>query len=205
MKLLLIDGDSDTLAQAQKLGAAAGYHVTTVQHHDLNRINPVGWDLIMLTGGFWHINEGQSEHMRAYHNEIELIRKSTVPIVGICHGMQIMVMAYAGKVTRFEEPEYGSRQISLTTAGQKLLGLPERITVFKNHTRAVQSLPAEFELLGKSPAHAEIIRHRNRPIVGVQFHPEIQQPGVDSVAMLKRLIEIARTNAIHSETTAELA
>jgi len=58
-------------------------------------------------------------------------------------------------------------------------GLPQPLTVMRYHSLVIapESLPAELEVTAWSadrPAREEImaVRHRSRPVFGVQFHPE---------------------------------
>jgi para-aminobenzoate synthetase component 2 len=56
-----------------------------------------------------------------------------------------------------------------------LHGLPSPFTVTRYHSLAVEedSLPPELDVTGRTPGGVVMaLRHRDRPVEGVQFHPE---------------------------------
>ncbi len=171
MKLLLVDNDSDTLLELRALCDTLDYDVVTVHCGALQDHRAADYDLVVLSGGYWYDDELQ--HLENYTDELTLLQETTTPVVGICVGMQLMHVAYSGMVPLLDEPQSGSKQITITQAGQKVLGLPEHIIVHKNHTRGVISALEHFDVLGHSESHLEIMRHKTKPLIGVQFHPEI--------------------------------
>ena len=56
-----------------------------------------------------------------------------------------------------------------------LNGLPEKIIAWENHNDEVKSLPDSFEVMAYSKTcPIQAYRHKERPIFGVQFHPEVE-------------------------------
>jgi len=99
-----------------------------------------------------------------------------VPVLGICYGLQWMCHALGGLVEKAEAREYGSAQLKLERGDPLFAGLDERAerTVWMNHGDRVLRLPAGFEVLASSDhSPAAAVRHRERPLYGVQFHPEV--------------------------------
>ncbi len=193
MKVLLIDNDSDTIAELSELCRRCGCEVVVASCHDLDSTDALDFDLIVLSGGYWY-DDDAAQH-RAYDPELELIRRAQLPMVGICIGMQLMVLVSEGTVPLLDTPQTGERTIRVHAEGQRLLGLPAEARVYKNHTRGVTKVPEVFEVLADSPGHVEIIRHRTLPLVGVQFHPEVG-PKPEMKQLFEHLVDIVLAQAV---------
>src|SRR5262245_28398330 len=65
-----------------------------------------------------------------------------IPMLGICYGMQAMMLALGGKVESAEAGEFGRTELSLTDGGGRLLGeLPAEQTCWMSHRDAVFQAP----------------------------------------------------------------
>lgn len=121
-----------------------------------------------------------------------LIRALQGPLLGVCGGHQALVLAHGGAIG----PVHGGvasgtyaghareRGFRAVTLSQDTLtrGLPAVATVFASHVEGVTSLPPTFRLLGTGEAcRVQVVRLGDRPIWGVQFHPE---RGGDGPALL---------------------
>ncbi len=97
-----------------------------------------------------------------------------VPVLGICYGMQITCQLLGAKVDAAPAREYGRTQVDILEPDGLFTHVPSPMTVWMSHGDMVQTLPAEFEPLARTancPLGA--VRHRMRPVYGVQFHPEV--------------------------------
>lgn len=99
----------------------------------------------------------------------------TIPVLGVCLGMQGIGHYYGGKVSRANKIMHGKTSI-ITHNGKKLFqGLPQDLEVMRYHSLIVEKnkLPNELEILATSE-DGEImgLAHKKFPIIGVQFHPE---------------------------------
>jgi GMP synthase (glutamine-hydrolysing) len=99
-----------------------------------------------------------------------------VPVLGICYGLQWICHALGGLVETAEDREYGRAQLKLERSDPLFAGLEERAarSVWMSHGDRVLRLPAGFEVLASSD-HSPFaaVRHRERPLYGIQFHPEV--------------------------------
>jgi anthranilate synthase component 2 len=98
-----------------------------------------------------------------------------MPILGVCLGHQAIGAALGGKVVRAQVQMHGKAS-TITTDGRGVYrGLPERFSVIRYHSLAIErsSLPASLEITSSSE-DGEImgVRHKELPLEGVQFHPE---------------------------------
>jgi len=99
-----------------------------------------------------------------------------VPVLGICYGLQLLVHRLGGLVEKADDREYGRALLKLECDDplfQELEGGAERV-VWMSHGDRVLRLPEDFEVLGTSESSPfAAVRHADRPIWGVQFHPEV--------------------------------
>jgi GMP synthase-like glutamine amidotransferase len=186
MNVLLVNNDSDTWDELQAVAKAAGYNVTPIHCSAIGAIDPRGYNLAILSGGWWYDDE--VELLETYAEELMFIRTTPIPILGICIGMQLMHVSVDQAVPLMAERENGWKEIDVNVSGQMIFDFPEKIKVFKNHDRAVFETDPQFDEVASSSGHAEILLHRTRPLLGVQFHPEVGETK-EAAAMLKTLVD----------------
>jgi len=100
---------------------------------------------------------------------------SSVPVFGVCLGMQSVAVAYGGVVDRAPELLHGKTS-SVSHRGTRVFaGLPSPLTATRYHSLAVEpgTVPAELEVTAWTETGVIMgLRHRELPVEGVQFHPE---------------------------------
>ena len=97
-----------------------------------------------------------------------------LPVLGLCYGHQLIAKMAGGKVEPAKQREYGIAYVTVDRLVGVLKGLVNREKVWMSHGDTVLSVPAEYEVL----AHTEncpvaAFRHREKPIYGLQWHPEV--------------------------------
>lgn len=100
--------------------------------------------------------------------------KLGIPVLGICYGMQLTCDALGGEVANTTSREYGRAACAVSEAGELFADMPAEIDVWMSHGDQVSSVADAFETLAATPTcpHAAI-RHRELPVYGIQFHPEV--------------------------------
>jgi anthranilate synthase component 2 len=98
-----------------------------------------------------------------------------LPILGVCLGHQAIGAAFGGAIVRARELMHGKTSVITTTRQGVFAGLPEKFTVNRYHSLAIEraTCPPELEITAWTD-DGEImgVRHQSLPIEGVQFHPE---------------------------------
>jgi len=98
-----------------------------------------------------------------------------LPILGVCLGHQSIGAAFGGKIVRAQALMHGKTSVITTTQEGVFAGLPERFTVNRYHSLAIEraSIPACLRVTAWTD-DGEImgVRHAELDIQGVQFHPE---------------------------------
>ncbi|MGD8506784.1 MAG: glutamine-hydrolyzing GMP synthase [Candidatus Bathyarchaeota archaeon] len=97
-----------------------------------------------------------------------------LPVLGLCYGHHLIAQMAKGKVEPAKRREYGIAHVTIDKPVGVLKGLDRREKVWMSHGDTVFSLPTEYEVL----AHTEscpvaAFRHSEKPIYGVQWHPEV--------------------------------
>jgi GMP synthase (glutamine-hydrolysing) len=99
-----------------------------------------------------------------------------LPILGICYGMQLMAHHFGGALGRGAAREYGPSTVTVEAPGPLFRQWQgsERLAVWMSHGDHVEKLPAGF-VTSASSSGAPIVamHHSTRPLVALQFHPEV--------------------------------
>ena len=97
-----------------------------------------------------------------------------VPILGICYGMHVASLMLGADIRRATSREYGRARLTVTEPDALLRGVPAETPVWMSHGDQIDGLGGDFVALGSTPTcPAAAVRHRDRPLYGVQFHPEV--------------------------------
>ncbi len=192
MKLLLIDNyDSFSYNLYQKLGQA-GFSITVKRNDCLSmkELSSIDPDCIVISPG-----PGTPERKRYFGINKELIREAgQVPLLGVCLGHQGIAYAFGGHVIHAERIMHGKTSL-ISHSGRELFeGIESPLTGGRYHSLIVEheSLPSSLDVTAMSET-GEImaIRHRSRPVFGVQFHPEsiLTPDGYDTLLNFRRIVK----------------
>ena len=97
-----------------------------------------------------------------------------IPVLGICYGMQLLCKATGGNVTPASSREYGPAQCEMVGSSPLTAGLPPTTDVWMSHGDQIDAVGDGFETIGRTPTCPyAAISHRDRPMFGIQFHPEV--------------------------------
>jgi GMP synthase (glutamine-hydrolysing) len=135
------------------------------------------------------ILSGQSDPWNRYSPEslagvFEVIKKAQQPILGVCGGHQQMALAFGAPVGLMARLEPGGGYegakrergyFPIETTGEGLFKeQPSSMTVWHSHYDEVKELPKGFRRTAFDETCAiQAMQHKDRPLFGVQFHPEI--------------------------------
>ena len=102
-----------------------------------------------------------------------------VPLLGVCLGHQAIGEAFGATVVRADRLMHGKTTDVVHDGAQLFAGVPSPLTVMRYHSLVIApaTVTPELEVCAWSsdrPTGQEImaVRHRSRPVHGVQFHPE---------------------------------
>lgn len=141
-----------------------GVYSEIFPHDVTSKTLPKNTTGVILSGGPSSVYEKNAPSI-----EDDLL-KSTLPILGICYGQQLIAHKLGGVVTPGKSREYGKKTINVS-GGKLLKGLGKRETVWFSHGDLVKTPPPGFRTTSKSDGIISSIE--NGRIFAVQFHPEV--------------------------------
>jgi GMP synthase (glutamine-hydrolysing) len=160
----------------------------------LDRIRDLSPSHIILSGQSHPWGDYSQASLRGV---FDVIHQAYQPILGVCGGHQQIALAYGAPVALMErlEPgegyegakrERGYLEVETTPVGV-FKDLPDKITVWHSHCDEVKELPPAFERTAfNETCKIQAMQHKERPLFGVQFHPELFN---DEFPSGKRVIE----------------
>lgn len=172
LRTLLIDNyDSFTYNLFHLLADLLG-HPPTVLHNDewsWDQIRDAGFERIVLSPG-----PGRPERAEDFGVCAEVLRQAQVPVLGLCLGHQGLAAVCGGRVVQAPEPVHGRTSAIFHTGEDLFKGLPQGFAAMRYHSLVVDAnLPPELERTAWTrDGLVMALRHRQRPLAGVQFHPE---------------------------------
>ncbi len=100
---------------------------------------------------------------------------AAIPTLGVCLGHQTLCEVWGATVRRADRIMHGKVSPIEHDGSGVMQGLPSPLTVTRYHSLIVEeaTLPATLVPVART-AEGELmaVRHRERPVYGVQFHPE---------------------------------
>ncbi|MEW2305331.1 aminodeoxychorismate synthase component I [Streptomyces sp. NPDC006655] len=172
MKTLLIDNyDSNTYNLFQLIAEVNGEEPVVVRNDDgdgaLSRL--AGFDNVVVSPGPGHPGNGRDFGISA-----RVIAEATVPVLGVCLGHQGIALGEDARVLPAPQPRHGHLSRVRHDGRDLFEGLTQDFTAVRYHSLAVhEPLPAALEATAWAEDGVLMgLRHRERPLWGVQFHPE---------------------------------
>jgi GMP synthase (glutamine-hydrolysing) len=147
----------------------------------LDRVRDLSPSHIILSGQSHPWEDYSAESLRGV---FDVIQGASQPVLGVCGGHQQIALAYGAEVALMERlgpgkgyqgarRERGYYEVETTGVGV-FRDLPNKVTVWHSHCDEVKDLPPAFELTASNKTcKIQAMQHENRPLFGVQFHPEL--------------------------------
>ncbi len=180
MKVLIIDNyDSFTYNLYQLVGEILEREnkdfVLDVFRNDeisILQIKKAGYEKIIISPG---PGDPSDEKYFGVCGDVLTYLGKTIPVFGVCLGMQGIGHYYGGKVSQASNVMHGKTSIIKHSGSGLFKGLPQDLEVMRYHSLIVESdnLPEDLEIVATSQDGGIMgLQHKKFPIMGVQFHPE---------------------------------
>jgi para-aminobenzoate synthetase component 2 len=170
MRVLVIDNYDSFVYNLVQYLAQLGAQVTVRRNDEVDFDELGEVDGVLVSPG-----PGTPERAGA---SIEVIKRSaerTLPVLGVCLGHQAIGVAWGGVVERAPELLHGKTSLVHHDGTGVLTDLPSPFVATRYHSLSIRpdTLPAALEVNGRTDGGVIMaVRHRELPVVGVQFHPE---------------------------------
>ena len=146
-----------------------------------------------------------------------------IPVLGVCLGHQLLGYYAGAEVSKAPYVMHGKSSEIMHDGKGLFEGLPQPMTVARYHSLVVQSIEEQpnalFEVTARGPeGEVMALQYRDRPWVGIQFHPEsiLTPDGLQLLANFpdrivkadvkeKRVSKVLDTLAAGQDLTAEQA
>lgn len=97
----------------------------------------------------------------------------TIPIFGVCLGMQCINEAFGGRTVRAPLPMHGKTSLVEHSGKWVFQSVNQPTTVARYHSLAVEQIHTDLEITAKTSEGVVMgLSHKQYPLHGVQFHPE---------------------------------
>ncbi len=169
MRLLLVDNyDSFTHNLAHRLAEAGAEPVIVPNDTPFEQLPLDAVAGVVLSPG-----PGRPDRPADFGVCRAIIERCRLPILGVCLGHQGIGAAFGARVVPAPRVMHG-RLSTITHGGDPLFaGVPQGASVVRYHSLCVVELPPCLAALARADDGVLMaLRHRQRPLWGVQFHPE---------------------------------
>jgi len=148
-------------------------------------------DAIVLSGSRAHLRD--EDVCSKCSAEVDLVMRSNVPILGICFGHQLIGKAFGSEIgslpTFLDRPE--DIQVLEPNEILKSWEIGDKLRVCQSHQDFVDDVPLDFIRLAESKScKVEAMKHKTRPIYGIQAHVERTAEGAsDGRQIIRNFLE----------------
>ncbi len=144
------------------LDVETGIIANTLSNEEILAMEPDG---LIISGGPSIDRIGRAE---------EMVQELDLPILGICLGHQLIARACGGEIATGHKGGYAAVEVEILDEDEILKELGSSTIVWASHADEVTGMPPDFVHLARSDVcEIEAMRHKTRPLFGVQWHPEV--------------------------------
>lgn len=168
-RILFVDHQDSFVHTLAGYFRRTGAEVTTLRYgFDPKEYDRLAPHLVVLSPG-----PGSPKDFDTSRTIADALARS-LPIFGVCLGLQALIEHFGGKLGTLSYPVHGKPSEVLVKGGRLFQGLPDSFIAGRYHSLHAVSVPNELEVTAVSEETSVVmaIEHKTLPIAAVQFHPE---------------------------------
>lgn len=169
MKTLLINNNTSNIGNLHSLLERNNLSFLEIDRKEISFVNTSQYNFIILSGSY---NKSIIGNESDYKEEIELIKNTNSPILGICMGFELIAYAFESELRVMNSRRKGIINLEIIKKSRLFKGI-RNYKVYENHKWIVKKLSDSLIGLAKSTDGYEIIKHKTLSVFGFQFHPEV--------------------------------
>lgn len=152
--------------RVRELNVYCEIHPFNADPAEFSSLPPKG---VILSGGPKSVYDEDAPRLNLDYLEMD------VPVLGICYGLQSLAHAIKpGSVEKAEKREFGRAGLIVDDNSGLLKNLEKNSSVWMSHGDHIHTLPEPYKVIAHTEnAPVAAVRHREKEIFGVQFHPEV--------------------------------
>lgn len=170
-KILILDFGSQVsqliARRIRELKVYCELHPFNMPVEEIRKWNPKG---IILSGGPSSVLDPEAPKLTPEFFDL------SVPMLGICYGMQLMTLMLDGEVENTGKREYGRAEMEVLDNSDLFKGFVqnEQIIVWMSHGDRIAKMPGGFESIAQSDnSPVAAMGDHDRKRYATQFHPEV--------------------------------
>jgi para-aminobenzoate synthetase component II len=169
-KILVVDNYDSFVFNLVQYLQQLGADCTVLRNDEVQASAASDFDGVLISPG-----PGTPEEAGVSIAMIEYCAEHSIPLFGVCLGLQAIGVAFGATVSRAPELLHGkTSQVHHNGAGV-FTAIPTPFTATRYHSLAVEpaTINKDLEVTSKTESGVVMsVRHKTLPIEGVQFHPE---------------------------------
>ncbi|MFO0704128.1 MAG: hypothetical protein U0525_05410 [Patescibacteria group bacterium] len=186
MRILVVNNESLHSHQLVNACRHNGRNDVEYSWHELPNKDLTSFDLIVLSGTSKY-SIRMNKHLYSYQQK--LILESDKPIIGICGGFELICDAYG--IPLLKSLVKISGIFPLTPIASDKILIPGMIySVYERHKMYVPHVDFPLVPLATTNGNIALIKHKYKPIYGMQFHPEVRKSGSNGLLILHNILKV---------------
>ena len=180
--LLIIDNGSLFIEEISKIISNQDIEYKLVKFDQISKSDLKESSSFILSG-----RRKNEQKMNAINSEIiKHVVSENKSLLGICYGAEILALTLGGTIRRSNNLIEGIYTVKITESNPLC---KNSIEVYQSHSYEISKLGNQIQNLANSKTcKYEIIRHKDLPIFGTQFHPEMTNDGKSLIGSFIQII-----------------
>lgn len=171
MKVCVVDNNTAHFAKVMKLVSEFATDIQVQNRENFQEILAEKSDLIIIAGSR---DKSLVRNMTIFQKQVDFIKHTSVPFIGICMGFQMLCISPDCKIGRLKVKETGLVKLSLNQNCPYISS--ENCYVYNHHRWTILTVGSELISYASSENCIQFVKHIEKPHFGFQFHPEIREP-----------------------------